>query len=210
MCTQKGVIKKTSLEAYSRPRSTGIIAININDGDKLLDVHLTNGNNDIIMALRSGRAIRFNENTVRPMGRSATGVRGVRLANDEDRVVGMVCVADPTANLLVVSEKGYGKRSEIEEYRITNRGGKGIKTLNVTEKTGKLVSILEVNDEHDLMIINKSGITIRTPVSNIRVMGRVSQGVRLIRLNESDEITSVARIDGEPDIAEVSAEEPIE
>ncbi len=210
MCTQKGVIKKTSLEAYSRPRSTGIIAININDGDKLLDVHLTNGNNDIIMALRSGRAIRFNENTVRPMGRSATGVRGVRLANDEDRVVGMVCVADPTANLLVVSEKGYGKRSEIEEYRITNRGGKGIKTLNVTEKTGKLVSILEVNDEHDLMIINRSGITIRTPVSNIRVMGRVSQGVRLIRLNENDEITSVARIDREPDIAEVSAEEPIE
>ncbi len=210
MCTQKGVIKKTSLEAYSRPRSTGIIAININDGDKLLDVHLTNGNNDIIMALRSGRAIRFNENTVRPMGRSATGVRGVRLANDEDRVVGMVCVADPTANLLVVSEKGYGKRSEIEEYRITNRGGKGIKTLNVTEKTGKLVSILEVNDEHDLMIINRSGITIRTPVSNIRVMGRVSQGVRLIRLNENDEITSVARIDREPDIAGVSAEEPIE
>lgn len=198
MCTKNGTIKKTQLEAYSRPRSTGIIAINILDNDRLLDVHLTNGNNEIIMALRSGRAIRFHESHVRAMGRNATGVRGVTLAGPDDRVVGMVCVQNPTANLLVVSEKGYGKRSEIEEYRVTNRGGKGIKTLNITEKTGALVSILEVTDEDDLMIINKSGITIRTAVSEIRVMGRISQGVRLIKLNQTDAISSIAKIKREP------------
>jgi DNA gyrase subunit A len=200
MCTKNGTIKKTLLEAYSRPRANGIIAINIVDGDRLLDVHLTNGSNEIIMALRSGRAIRFNESKVRAMGRNATGVRGVSLANENDQVVGMVCVADPNTNLLVVSEKGYGKRSEIEEYRITNRGGKGVKTMNVTDKTGHLVSILEVSDEHDLMIINKSGITIRTAVAQIRVMGRNTQGVKLIRLSEGDEISSIARIESEPEI----------
>jgi DNA gyrase subunit A len=200
MCTKNGTIKKTLLEAYSRPRANGIIAINIVDGDRLLDVHLTNGSNEIIMALRSGRAIRFNESKVRAMGRNATGVRGVSLANNNDQVVGMVCVADPNTNLLVVSEKGYGKRSEIEEYRITNRGGKGVKTMNVTDKTGHLVSILEVSDEHDLMIINKSGITIRTAVAQIRVMGRNTQGVKLIRLSEGDEISSIARIESEPEI----------
>lgn len=199
MCTKNGTIKKTLLEAYSRPRANGIIAINIVEGDRLLDVHLTNGTNEIIMALRSGRAIRFNESNVRAMGRNATGVRGVSLAGDQDEVVGMVCVSDPNANLLVVSEKGYGKRSEIEEYRITNRGGKGVKTMNITDKTGHLVSILEVTDQHDLMIINKSGITIRTAVEQIRVMGRNTQGVKLIRLSEGDEISSIARIESEPE-----------
>jgi DNA gyrase subunit A len=209
MCTENGTIKKTQLEAYSRPRATGIIAINILENDRLLDVHLTNGNNEIIMALRSGRAIRFHESHVRAMGRNATGVRGVTLAGPDDRVVGMVCVQNPTANLLVVSEKGYGKRSEIEEYRVTNRGGKGIKTLNITEKTGALVSILEVTDEDDLMIINKSGITIRTAVEEIRVMGRISQGVRLIKLNNQDAISSIAKIKREPS-EEIGGEEESE
>ncbi len=199
MCTKKGTIKKTSLEAYSRPRVNGINAININDGDVLLEACLTNGESEIVMALRSGRAIRFNESTVRPMGRTATGVRGVRLAHDQDEVVGMIAVNNPEVTVLVVSEKGYGKRTDIEDYRVTNRGGKGVKTINVTEKTGQLVSIKDVTDSEDLMIINRSGIVIRIPVSALRVMGRATQGVRLISLKGDDEIASVTKIDHEED-----------
>jgi len=199
MCTKKGTIKKTSLESYSRPRVNGINAININDGDVLLEACLTNGQSEIVMALRSGRAIRFNESTVRPMGRTATGVRGVRLAHDKDEVVGMIAVNNPEVTVLVVSEKGYGKRTDIEDYRVTNRGGKGVKTINVTEKTGQLVSIKDVTDSEDLMIINRSGIVIRIPVSALRVMGRATQGVRLISLKGDDEIASVTKIDHEED-----------
>jgi len=196
MCTEHGVIKKTTLEAYSRPRANGINAININEGDHLLDVKLTNGSNEVVIATRSGRAIRFNEAKVRPMGRTATGVKSVTLEDEKDYVVGMATIDDPTTQtLLVVSEKGYGKRTDIEDYRITNRGGKGVKTLNVTDKTGNLVSILRVIDGDDLMIINKSGIIIRTPVDELRVMGRATQGVRLIKLSETDEISSIARIE---------------
>jgi len=195
MVTEKGTIKKTSLEAFSRPRSNGIQAITINEGDKLLNVRLTNGNNEIVIALKSGRAIRFNEEHVRPMGRNAAGVRGVTLADDDDKVVGMVCLSCSDNNLLVVSEKGYGKRSDIDDYRVTNRGGKGVKTLNITEKTGKLVAIMDVSDKDELMIINKSGITIRMPVSDLRVVGRATQGVRLIKLSENDEIASIAKIE---------------
>src|SRR5690606_15412805 len=176
MCTKKGTIKKTSLEAYSRPRANGINAININEGDELLEACLTTGNSEIVMALRSGRAIRFNESTVRPMGRTATGVRGIRLASDTDEVVGMIAVDSPDVTVLVVSEKGYGKRTDIEDYRVTNRGGKGVKTINITEKTGELVAIKGVTDEDDLMIINRSGIVIRIGVSELRVMGRATQG----------------------------------
>ncbi|MBA9077383.1 MULTISPECIES: DNA gyrase subunit A [Rufibacter] len=196
-CTEQGTIKKTPLEAYSRPRANGIQAITINEGDRLLDVQLTNGANDIIIALRSGRAVRFPEDKVRVMGRTAAGVRGITLANEEDKVVGMVCVQNHDTNILVVSEKGFGKRSDLEEYRITNRGGKGVKTLNITEKTGHLVSIKGVLETDDLMIINRSGITIRLRVTDIRLIGRVSQGVRLLRLNEGDEISSVAKIEVE-------------
>jgi len=195
MCTEKGTIKKTTLEAYSRPRQNGINAITINEGDQLLEVKLTNGSNDIVIALQSGRAIRFNESDVRPMGRNAAGVRGVSLANEMDKVVGMVCISNLESNLLVVSEKGYGKRSAIDEYRITRRGGKGVKTLNITEKTGNLVAIKEVSDLDDLMIINRSGVLIRLAVSNLRVMGRATQGVRLIRLNDEDIISSVEKIE---------------
>ncbi|MBD1396116.1 DNA gyrase subunit A [Pontibacter sp. JH31] len=196
-CTEQGTIKKTVLEAYSRPRTNGINAITINEGDRLLDVQLTTGNSEIIIALESGRAIRFNESQVRPMGRNAAGVRGVTLAGPEDKVVGMVCVENESKELLVVSENGFGKRSLLDEYRITNRGGKGVKTLNVTEKTGKLVAIKGVEDTDDLMIINRSGITIRLRVSEIRVIGRATQGVRLIKLNEGDQISSVAKIEME-------------
>jgi DNA gyrase subunit A len=199
MCTKKGTIKKTSLESYSRPRVNGINAININEGDVLLEACLTNGESEIVMALRSGRAIRFNEKTVRPMGRTATGVRGVRLAHDQDEVVGMIAINNPEVTVLVVSEKGYGKRTDIEDYRVTNRGGKGVKTINVTEKTGQLVSIKDVTDSEDLMIINRSGIVIRIPVSALRVMGRATQGVRLISLKGDDEIASVTKIDHEED-----------
>jgi len=195
MCTQEGTIKKTSLEAYSRPRSNGINAITIKEGDKLLEAKLTNGDNHIVIAKKSGRAIHFHEQDVRPMGRTAAGVRGVRLEGKHDRVVGMVCVNRPESDLLVVSEKGYGKRSSIDDYRITKRGGKGVKTINITEKTGALVSIKEVVDSDDLMIINKSGITIRMEVSSVRVMGRATQGVKLIRLNIGDEISSVEKIE---------------
>lgn len=195
MCTEKGTIKKTTLEAYSRPRQNGINAITINEGDQLLEVKLTNGSNDIVIALQSGRAIRFNEGDVRPMGRNAAGVRGITLANENDIVVGMVCISNLESNLLVVSEKGYGKRSAIDEYRITRRGGKGVKTLNITEKTGNLVAIKEVSNLDDLMIINRSGVLIRLAVSDLRVMGRATQGVRLIRLNEEDIISSVEKIE---------------
>lgn len=194
MCTEKGVIKKTSLEAYSRPRQNGINAITIRDDDRLLNVSLTNGDNHIIIAKKSGRAVHFHESDVRPMGRTAAGVRGVRLEKEDDKVIGMVCVAREDSHLLVVSEKGYGKRSSIEEYRITKRGGKGVKTLNITEKTGALVAIKEVLDSDDLMIINRSGIIIRMEVANLRLMGRATQGVRLIRLNEDDKISSVEKI----------------
>lgn len=197
MCTKKGTIKKTSLEAYSRPRANGINAININEGDSLLEACLTSGNSEIVMALKSGRAIRFNESTVRPMGRTATGVRGITLENESDEVVGMISIDDPTTTVLVVSEKGYGKRTDIDDYRVTNRGGKGVKTLNITEKTGNLVAIKGVTDQEDLMIINKSGIIIRIAISELRTMGRATQGVRLISLKENDEIASVAKIERE-------------
>ncbi len=202
LCTEKGTIKKTSLESYSRPRANGITAITINEGDRLLNAALTNGTNDIIIAKSEGKAVRFNESDVRPMGRTASGVRGVTLESDVDKVVGMVCLARENADLLVVSEKGYGKRSAVEDYRITRRGGKGVKTINVTEKTGKLVAIKSVVDQDDLMIINKSGISIRISVAELRVMGRATQGVRLIKLNEDDAISSVEKIqkiEGDPD-----------
>lgn len=194
LCTEKGTIKKTSMEAYSRPRANGITAITIHDGDRLLNAALTNGKNHIIIAKSEGKAVHFNESDVRPMGRTAAGVRGVTLESDQDKVIGMVCISREDANLLVVSEKGYGKRSDIFDYRITRRGGKGVKTINVTEKTGKLVAIKEVVDNDDLMIINKSGISIRIKVEELRVMGRATQGVRLIKLNEDDAISSVEKI----------------
>tara|TARA_B100000586_G_scaffold83487_1_gene59058 strand:+ start:148 stop:2622 length:2475 start_codon:yes stop_codon:yes gene_type:complete len=197
MCTEGGTVKKTKLEAYSRPRVNGIYAITIKENDRLLDVKLTNGDNHIIIAKKSGKAINFHENNVRPMGRTASGVRGVRLENSEDKVIGMICVAREESDLLVVSQNGYGKRSSIKDYRITKRGGKGVMTLKTTEKTGHLVSIKEVITNDELMIINKSGITIRTKITdkNIRVMGRATQGVKLIRLSKGDEISSVAKIE---------------
>ncbi len=196
MVTKKGVIKKTSLEAYSRPRINGINAITIREGDMLLEARLTSGKDEILMAVKSGKAIRFNEEKVRPMGRNASGVRGVSLADENDELVGMVTVnpEDETTSILVVSDKGYGKRSPLDDYRITNRGGKGVKTLNVTDKTGDLVAIKAVTDEDDLMIINKSGVMIRTGVSELRIMGRATQGVRLINLKNSDKIASVAKV----------------
>lgn len=194
LCTEKGIIKKTSLEAYSRPRANGITAITVHEGDRLLDAALTNGKNHIIIAKSEGKAVHFDESDVRPMGRTAAGVKGTTLENEHDIVIGMVCISREDANLLVVSENGYGKRSDIGDYRITRRGGKGVKTINVTEKTGKLVAIKEVVDNDDLMIINKSGISIRISVEELRVMGRATQGVRLIKLNENDAITSVEKI----------------
>lgn len=208
MCTEKGQIKKTSLEAFSRPRQNGIRAITIQEGDHLLDVKLTNGDNEIIMAARSGRAIRFHESDVRSMGRTAAGVRGITLANEQDQVVGMVCMSRENATLLVVSEKGYGKRSELDDYRITKRGGKGVKTLNITEKTGALIAIKEVIETDDLMIINKSGMIIRMSVSDMRVMGRATQGVRLIRLSDDDEIASVAKVELVEEDAETEGSTP--
>jgi DNA gyrase subunit A len=194
LCTEKGTIKKTSLEAYSRPRQGGINAITIHEGDRLINASLTNGKNHIVIAKSEGKAVHFNELQVRPMGRTAAGVRGVTLDSETDKVIGMVCISREDANLLVVSENGYGKRSEIADYRITNRGGKGVKTLNITEKTGKLVAIKEVVDDDELMIINRSGITIRIEVKELRVMGRATQGVRLIKLNDDDRISSVEKI----------------
>ncbi|MBN2614130.1 MAG: DNA gyrase subunit A [Bacteroidales bacterium] len=196
LATKKGVIKKTSLEAYSRPRQGGINAITVREGDELLEARLTSGSSEVMLALRSGRAIRFPEDTVRPMGRTASGVRGITLAGPKDEVIGMICIDDTeTQDVLVVSEKGYGKRSNVDEYRITNRGGKGVKTLNITDKTGDLIAIKNVTDQDDLMIINKSGITIRISVSQLRTMGRATQGVRLITLNEEDEIAAVAKVE---------------
>ena len=208
MCTKRGTIKKTSLEAYSRPRANGINAINIAEGDQLIEACLTSGNSEIVMALRSGRAIRFNESTVRPMGRTATGVRGVTLGGAKDEVIGMISVDNSDVTVLVVSEKGYGKRTDIDDYRITNRGGKGVKTINVTDKTGELVAIKGVIDQDDLMIINKSGIVIRIGVDTLRVMGRATQGVRLITLNENDEIASITKVvrEEEEDIEEEAVE----
>lgn len=203
MCTQDGTIKKTTLEAYSRPRQNGIIAITIRENDRLLDVSLTNGNNHVIIATNTGRSVRFEESRVRPMGRSAAGVKGIWLDEEKlhEKAIGMVCIEDPeTQQLLVVSEKGYGKRSDVEDYRLTNRGGKGVKALNITEKTGNLVAIKEVTDSNDLMIITKAGILIRIAVADLRVMGRNTQGVKLIRLkNETDEISSVTKIVKDPE-----------
>ncbi|MCC8408066.1 DNA gyrase subunit A [Mucilaginibacter sp. UR6-1] len=199
MCTRKGTIKKTSLEAYSRPRANGINAINVNEGDTLLEANLTSGTSEIVMALKSGRAIRFNESTVRPMGRTATGVRGISLDNDNDEVIGMISIDNPETTVLVVSEKGYGKRTDIDDYRVTNRGGKGVKTLNITEKTGNLVAIKGVTDAEDLMIINRSGVVIRIAINELRVMGRATQGVRLITLKGNDEIASVAKVEHDPE-----------
>lgn len=196
MVTQKGVIKKTSLEAYSRPRVNGINAITVREGDLLLEAKLTTGQDEILMAKRSGKAIRFNEENVRAMGRNASGVRGVTLEDENDEVVGMVTVpnGDEETTILVVTEKGYGKRTLLEDYRVTNRGGKGVKTLNTTDKTGNLVAIKAVTDEEDLVIINKSGVMIRTGVAELRVMGRATQGVRIINLKKNDEIASVAKV----------------
>ncbi len=195
LCTTRGTIKKTTLEAFSRPRQAGIIAININENDHLLAAKLTNGTNEVMLALRSGRAIRFNESKVRPMGRNAAGVKGITLGKGDDEVIGMICVENENFDVLVVSENGYGKRSSLADYRVTNRGGKGVKTINITTKTGNLIAIKEVSDTDDLIIINKSGILIRLGVSNLRVMGRATQGVRLINLRDEDAIASVAKVE---------------
>ena len=214
LCTQHGIIKKTSLEAYSRPRQSGINAINIREGDRLLQARLTNGNNEILLAVRSGKAIRFNEKKVRPMGRNASGVKGIKTGTDNaDEVIGMVCIQDPETTILVVSENGYGKRTELEDYRVTNRGGKGVKTINVTEKTGDLIAIKGVTDKDDLMIINKSGLTIRLAVSSLRLMGRATQGVRLINLRQGDSIAAVTSVvsSAEPETEKLDTEnDPIE
>jgi DNA gyrase subunit A len=204
LCTKDGIIKKTSLEAYSRPRASGISAITIREGDVLLEAALTNGKNEIMLATKRGKVCRFNEEKVRPMGRNASGVIGIDLADEEggnNEVIGMICIADMTSNVLVVSEKGYGKRSDIEEYRVTNRGGKGVKTINITDKTGNLVAIKSVTDANDLMIITKNGITIRMNVSDLRIMGRATQGVRLITIQENDAIAAVTKVDHEEEIA---------
>ena len=201
-CTKQGVIKKTLLEQYSRPRQNGVNAITIREDDRVIEVRMTNGNNEIVIANRNGRAIRFHESAVREMGRTATGVRGITLDEDgKDEVIGMICIKDPEKEtIMVVSENGYGKRSDIEDYRKTNRGGKGVKTLNITEKTGSLVAIKSVTDENDLMIINKSGITIRVKVADFRIMGRATQGVKLIDLEKrNDSIGSVCKVDSQPE-----------
>ena len=214
MCTKKGVIKKTSLDAYSRPRTNGINAIGIREGDELLEAKLTNGQNEILLAIKSGRAIRFNESTVRPMGRTASGVRGISMA-DTDEVVGMVTVEDFSKTVLVVSEKGFGKRTYLNDpetdepiYRVTNRGGKGVKTLNITDKTGNLIAIKDVTDDDDLMIINKSGITIRMHVADIRSQGRATQGVKLINLKGSDQIAAVAKVERDDEEDMIEGDEP--
>jgi len=209
MGTKKGIIKKTSVEAYSRPRQNGINAITIREGDELLEARLTNGSNDIMIAIKSGRAIRFPESKVRSMGRTAAGVRGINMA-DTDEVIGLITIADDESNVLVVSENGYGKRSSVDDYRITNRGGKGVKTINVTEKTGSLIAIKDVTDEDDLMIINRSGIVIRLSIDQLRVMGRATQGVRLIKVGEKDFIAAVAKvkkIEEEEEVAELYDED---
>jgi DNA gyrase subunit A len=207
LCTKQGLIKKTSLEAYSRPRSNGINAITIVDGDELLQARLTNGNSEILLAMKEGKAIRFHESTVRAVGRTAQGVKGVTLGSDKDEVIGMVCVNDANQDILVVSEKGYGKRSSLDDYRVTNRGGKGVKTINITDKTGHLIAILGVQTELDFMIINKSGIAIRLRVEDLRVMGRATQGVRLINLRGNDAIAAVCSVEkDEEDDAVIDAQ----
>ncbi len=210
MATKKGQVKKTSLEQYSRPRSNGINAITIKDNDELIEAKLTTGDSHVMLAVRSGKAIRFEEEKTRPMGRNASGVRGIRLGSDDDEVVGMVTINDDESNILVVSEKGYGKRSDLEDYRITNRGGKGVKTINITEKTGKLVAIKNVTDSDGLMIINKSGIAIRMAVEDLRVMGRATQGVRLIKMRDDDAIAAVAKVKNEDDDDDIISEDSTE
>ncbi len=212
MATKKGQVKKTSLEQYSRPRTNGINAITIREDDELLEAKLTTGESQVMIALKSGKAIRFEEAKTRPMGRNASGVRGIRLANEKtDEVVGMVTVNDMSENILVVSENGYGKRSSLDDYRITNRGGKGVKTISITQKTGNLVSIKNVTDEDDLMIINKSGIAIRMAVKDLRVMGRATQGVKLINLKGNDSIAAVAKVMSDDDeVIDVEGTEDIE
>ncbi len=210
LCTKKGIIKKTSLEAYSRPRQNGVNAITVREGDQLLEARMTNGNHDIMMAVRSGKAIRFKDGAVRPIGRTASGVRGITLGNETDEVVGMISVENESEDVLVVSENGFGKRSSIEDYRITNRGGKGVKTINITEKTGKLIAIKGVDDTNDLMIITQNGLAIRLPVAQLRIMGRAAQGVKLINLKDNDIIASVARVinsdDSESNSESISSE----
>ena len=208
MATKKGQVKKTSLEQYSRPRTNGINAITIREGDELLEAKLTSGDSQVMLALKSGKSIRFEEAKTRPMGRTASGVRGITLAHENDEVIGMVAVNDMESNILVVSEKGYGKRSKLEDYRVTNRGGKGVKTLNISEKTGDLVAIKNVDDSNDLMIINKSGITIRMAVEDLRVMGRATQGVKLINIKDSDSIAAVAKVMHEEDDNDEVIKEP--
>jgi DNA gyrase subunit A len=207
MATKKGIVKKTLLEQYSRPRLNGIAAITIREDDELLEAKLTTGESQVLIAVKSGKLVRFEEGKTRPMGRSASGVRGITLADDNDEVIGMVSVNDMNSEILVVSEKGYGKRSSLDDYRITNRGGKGVKTLNITDKTGKLVSINGVTDADDLMIINKSGLTIRMMVSDLRVMGRATQGVRLINIKGNDSIAAVTKVVREEDVLEEGLEE---
>ena len=210
MCTKDGTIKKTKLEAYSRPRQNGVNAIVIREGDQLIEAKLTSGNAEVMIAAREGKAIRFNESTVRPIGRVGAGVRGISI-EESDEVVGMICVEpDSTQDVLVLSENGYGKRTDLDEYRITNRGGKGVKTINVTEKTGKLISIQAVTDDNDLMIINRSGLTIRTAVSQIRLAGRATQGVRIINLRDGDAIASVMAVPAAGDEEEVQSAEAAE
>ena len=213
MCTTQGTIKKTSLEAYSRPRQNGINAITVREGDTLLEARLTNGTNEVLLASRQGKLVRFNEETVRPMGRNASGVRGIRLAESNDEVIGMLTIADMNTNIMVISEKGFGKRSEIDEYRVTNRGAKGVKTINITDRTGILVAIKDVTDEHDVMIMTRSGLTIRLAARDLRVIGRVSQGVKLIDLRGEDEIAAVTRVDHEEEVEEteiIEGQAPIE
>ena len=206
LATKKGTIKKTTLEAYSRPRQNGVNAITIKEGDRLLEARLTNGESEIMLAVRSGKAIRFNEKKVRPIGRTASGVRGVTLGNENDEVIGMVCVQDENEDILVISENGYGKRSKITDYRITNRGGKGVKTINITEKTGDLIAVKSVSNDNDLMIITLNGLTIRLNVNTISLLGRATQGVRVINLKGDDRIASVARVTIEPTVETVENE----
>ncbi|MFZ4740328.1 MAG: DNA gyrase subunit A [Bacteroidales bacterium] len=203
LCTKNGIIKKTSVAAYSRPRQNGINAITIREGDQLLEAKLTNGTNEVMLALKSGKAIRFNEAKVRPMGRNAAGVKGITLSNTKDEVIGMICVTSPEDDILVVSENGYGKRSKLDDYRETNRGGKGVKTINITDKTGSLIAIKSVLDNDDLMIINKSGLIIRLAIAELRVMGRATQGVRLIKLRDDDAIAAVAKVVNEDEDEEI-------
>ena len=203
MATKNGQVKKTSLEQYSRPRTNGINAITIKDGDELLEAKLTTGDSQVMLAVKSGKAIRFEEEKTRSMGRNASGVRGIRLNSDNDEVIGMITINESESDVLVVSENGYGKRSSLEDYRITNRGGKGVKTISVTEKTGSLVAIKNVTDSDDLMIINKSGIAIRLEVDNLRVMGRATQGVRLIKVRDGDAIAAVAKVMSDDDDIEI-------